>query len=780
MKRILLSILLLVLVKVSVSAQPIAIPYSHGFEASADAENRNWICGSSTIKPGQTLFDTWTIGSLAAREGNKSLYATGRTDSLSMHSTDNLSIAYRKIEFPIAGTYDIVFDWRNDFGNTANSGLYVSFYKPGNMPNPDPVVNLTQSTDYTKAIAPTLVGMSANIQSFTFYDDKGKPYSKNVLSGDGRWQTSSFTTKSVKAGEVWYLVFIQKNAEQPGNEGMPSVIDNIQIAQHTALPQNIDVSHDCTDLIITWDNSVGDFYDIAYRQSHEIQYTTLFRQKVGQVGNRYEFRIPGLSEGVYDVMITSTEIRSGGEEVMGIAMPAHYNVAMCETMHCFDYLDLYAGNVQCYRGQLSQSKPGEQWEPQPVKTKPVDNGYYDPYSLHTVHFMPGETDPHTGGRSGHAPLKTKPDGELASVRIGNWLAQESKQATKEYAAVEYTVEVKESTPIILLKYAIVYQAPGHDKNKPAGAVREDPKFSLQVLSMQGEPLEDFEVCGKAEFYAEVDKEGSGWVTEDDKSTTNDIPVVWKDWTTMGINLRNLPAGTKYKIRISVQDCAQGAHWAYGYFALGCASGEIVGMACGEADIIPLEAPAGFRYRWYSEKDPSTTLLEGEEEARVYNAPAGTGEVFHVECSYIDDGTDYKDCSFDLDSRAVPSIPHSEFEFVHRPADCKNLFMLINRSHSDIIDGAGNRVCDKDDVTGKYKKPTSDVKWEIDGTELDAKPYGSCRLHSRRHTLLLGSCRGQDLCHKAHRHNTRLYRGVGGMSRDLRTAGRSAQYHCQRR
>lgn len=44
----------------------------------------------------------------------------------------------------------------------------------------------------------------------------------------------------------------------------------------------------------------------------------------------------------------------------------------------------------------------------------VDKGYDNIESRHTIHYVKGETDPRTENK-----LKTIPDGEIASVRLGN-------------------------------------------------------------------------------------------------------------------------------------------------------------------------------------------------------------------------------------------------------------------------------------------------------------------------------------------------------------------------
>ena len=95
----------------------------------------------------------------------------------------------------------------------------------------------------------------------------------------------------------------------------------------------------------------------------------------------------------------------------------------------------------------------------------VDYGYQAIQSRHRIHWNPLERDPHTDGK-----LKTVPDGEIASVRLGNWDVQ------REAESVEYDYLVDTATSaILILNYAVVLQDPDHE-------FADQPKFILEIVN----------------------------------------------------------------------------------------------------------------------------------------------------------------------------------------------------------------------------------------------------------------------------------------------------------
>ena len=183
-----------------------------------------------------------------------------------------------------------------------------------------------------------------------------------------------------------------------------------------------------------------------------------------------------------------------------------------------DYLALTDEN--CY---INTERPNYVTGDYKYKKELVNNGPESMYSRHTIHTSKTETDPRTRGK-----LKTVPDDEIASVRLGNW------NNGGESERVEYTFVVDANRPILLLKYAVVLESPGHDKDKkPTDSNLQDPRFTLKILGIN----KYYERCTSANFNASWTNEG--WICDTlDVATSGSraMNVVWKDWTTIGVNL----------------------------------------------------------------------------------------------------------------------------------------------------------------------------------------------------------------------------------------------------
>lgn len=237
---------------------------------------------------------------------------------------------------------------------------------------------------------------------------------------------------------------------------------------------------------------------------------------------------------------------------------------------CIDYVNLDA--AECRYGKVSEMSNGGGIEHK------VDYGYDDIRSRHTIHFLSDEIDPRT-----NSILKTVPDGEVASVRVGNW----EKTAKAESVTYRYKVD-STVAQILTLKYAIVFEDPGHPN------IKDQPHFLLQIFDdISGEQI--LSDCASADFYARSGIDG--WTT----FRYQDRDIVWKNWTTLGINLGSLHDKT-IRIKVSIFGCTLGAHYAYAYFTLGCSSGKLEGISCGDNPTTEFIAPDGFKYRWYEREE----------------------------------------------------------------------------------------------------------------------------------------------------------------------------------
>lgn len=267
------------------------------------------------------------------------------------------------------------------------------------------------------------------------------------------------------------------------------------------------------------------------------------------------------------------------------------------------------------------------------------------YSSHTIMYTPGQTDANCSDQ-----LSTIPKGEKYSVRLGN-------DDNGDGESITYTHKIDSGYPLILLlKYAVVLQDPSHTPEK-------NPHFTLEILDENDIALDP--ICWYADFAA--DKNAEGWHT-----APND--VVWKDWTTIGVNLSELSKdGDRIiKIRLTTNDCALGQHFGYAYFTLSCTTGDMQGMSCG---VRPnrFEVAEGFKYNWYLMDDTTKTMVC---DSNVFIVQPTDTNSYYVDMISLEN----EDCYYTLKAYTLPRLPRSQATFTHAPHDCINEVTIHNSSH----------------------------------------------------------------------------------------------------
>jgi gliding motility-associated-like protein len=189
---------------------------------------------------------------------------------------------------------------------------------------------------------------------------------------------------------------------------------------------------------------------------------------------------------------------------------------------------------------------------------------------HTVLTEQG-LDPLTGDQ-----LRFLPDVEQRVVRLGNSLVG------AEAETITYRFMVDGNTPVLLLKFAVVFELPAH-------ILENQPRFIMQVLDESGHLLD---ACTEYDVYSREGIEGFQtyyWAG---------MPILWRDWTNVGLDL-SAYAGQKVQVRIATYDCVQRGHFGYGYFTASCVSRKLTMENCDEEGFT-LNAPGGFAsYQWNS-------------------------------------------------------------------------------------------------------------------------------------------------------------------------------------
>ncbi|MBO8439367.1 MAG: T9SS type A sorting domain-containing protein [bacterium] len=425
------------------------------------------------------------------------------------------------------------------------------------------------------------------------------------------------------------LCFVWRNGVS-GSVSPAGCVDNIMIIPLSSCKKPTEITLTPTDTVIgiKWDGK-SDAYDIRIKSRENGQWYEFWNHPSDSIA------VSGIPEGTIEVYV-----RAHCDDFYSVWV-SKVEFIYYPGLRCVDFLNIHSKN--CFYGTTQNPA---------ASTGMVDAGYESENSRHTIHYLDYETDPRTNDA-----LKTVSDFDIASVRLGNWLVN-SQAERIEY---EYTVDEDESA-VLLLHYAVVLQLPDHDKER-------QPRFTLKVTDAKGNALDE-DGCTEADFAEGFETSGSeGWVQIGEAG--DDDAVVWKDWTTVGVNLEKY-AGQKLKIALTTYDCADGAHYGYAYFAVSCTSGKLEMLGCGESENNKFRAPDGFLYRWYKRTEPDITVSEEQELSLVQ------GDTTTYCCDVILKMNE--NCYFTLTANALPRFPVAAAQYEMVVRDCQNVVKFTDESH----------------------------------------------------------------------------------------------------
>jgi len=606
-------------------------PATHGF----------WNMNFTTMNPPPNFTNSWHIGTAINNGGDYSLYISndgGLTPGFSVPSRMLVKRRFDGGDLLLAGNYELSFDWLS--GITGGNHILHVAWVPANVVIDNSIEALLAGVDPPPSIVSRLLGDLSQPPSPTWMN----------LTSSG-WQTSWFNLTS--DGTPHYLVFVFRNINNTNTTLRGAVVDNIRIIPQGScdVPTNIEVLGTAVDnsLTISW-TGTADSYEV---RAHN------------------PFRDEWYEGATSDTTITFLGIEEGGHHVWvravcngepGRWVRQTFFVHFPER-HCVDFLTLT--NDNCFTGGFTTiDQPlgsGSGLIPSANQLhlrRRVDFGYYDSRSRHTIHWDINERDPQTGGN-----LQTVPDGAVASVRLGNWLSG------AEAERIEYFFEVDSlSAGLLLLRYALVLEDGGHNEETQA-------RFQLRIfrgnqLVGGNQPLP----CGTATFVA-VHHEGEAEWHQFGR-------VWWKDWTTIGINLREFH-GETLRIQFTMRDCLPSGHFGYAYFVLECAGGELEGLACG-VESNRFEAPEGFHYSWFRVEEDGTLTTIADNDSRL----SENGRVLTVEpadtmfyrVNVIFPVRNTPGCYFILEATAMPRFPVAAFSHSVLADTCLNIVRFENTSH----------------------------------------------------------------------------------------------------
>ncbi|MBO8439683.1 MAG: hypothetical protein IAC51_03435 [bacterium] len=609
-----LSVLFLLL-SVPAGAQNITLPYFNGWED--EVENAQWVMNSGIN--GSVAKNRWYVSTKERFGGEHSLLIsdlslTPDTSASYSNSTVNI-VAARTFNLP-AGTYDLSFAWKA-YGEVESN-------TDGGYNNRDGmyVAWINANEDIATILAPSLPSWAT-----TSHPYRGRFFSENTT-----WRVEQTTVTS--QGVPMMLAFLWVNNDQNSMMGS-ACIDDIQISRNSCGKPDIESDVDMDNIKLTWDAEPGAVYEIKYSGTGGVS-DTILNITGGTV------TISGVTKGVYNIQ--SRVICNGDTSIWYL----HDNVLVNDTEGlCIDYINLEGEGVTCY---LSDE------EENPFKTVGIDRyGIAGDPPRHCVNTDTMEYDPRTGGK-----LRVIPDGEFVSIRLGNWKLAQSE-------AIEYTMALDSGSNVVLvMKYAVVLEVPsGHSDDQM-------PKFHLEFVDEDGRVLDP--MCGSIDFYASFDLLTEGWYQADLESYA--APIIYKDWTTIGISLADYAAAgdRTIKIRLSTNDCTQSGHFGYAYFTLGCTSGSLEGLTCGDFKTDEITAPEGFNYRWYKKYAPDEEIPGADQ--RTLKISDNDTTTYSCDCILKEN----PGCYFTLDAVLQPRFPKAKFEAVWSPEECKNAVRLNNLSY----------------------------------------------------------------------------------------------------
>lgn len=294
---------------------------------------------------------------------------------------------------------------------------------------------------------------------------------------------------------------------------------------------------------------------------------------------------------------------------------SHFHT-LCSFGQRIAYDDLNASNVTCHYGTFDNPYQ---------HTGIVDYGSHSNRSRHTIHLDRNEKDPRTNNR-----LKCVPDGYCSSVRLGNW------NVGREAESITYTLNIDTTDyNLLILKYAAVMQDPHH-------LDIEQPKFQFGIYDSVGNTIND---CYNATF---VSSQELGW------NTSPLYDVLWKDWTTMGVDLAPLH-GQTITLRLTTYDCSPMRHYGYAYYVLDLANKNMLSESCSTIENT-FYAPSGFNYAWYRVGQEDNILSTAD------SLHVTTGGNYQCRLSFIGAPNDaaHADCSFTVNAYAGERYPVAAF------------------------------------------------------------------------------------------------------------------------
>jgi gliding motility-associated-like protein len=256
-------------------------------------------------------------------------------------------------------------------------------------------------------------------------------------------------------------------------------------------------------------------------------------------------------------------------------------------------------------------------------------------------------------------LRKIPRGYKYSARLGDELmngdAYGNSGARCWHQSLRYSMTIDSGNCLLIFKFALVLQfAVTHYEVN-------EPRFRLTLYDSNGNILPD---CSNYDVYASS-RSVKGFKTF--IPAGSNVPVQWRDWTTVGANLSKY-IGQKITIEFMTADCREHWHYGYAYFLAESHPFYIAVKYCASDNDAKLIAPEGFeRYKW------TNSVGAALDTSRSLNVKVPDQNTIYT-CTL----TSATGCVVALRTRIVKYIPKADFSSFM--LDChSNTVQLLNLS-----------------------------------------------------------------------------------------------------
>lgn len=622
----------IVMVAALVLAAPVQAVRRYSCDFESPTSRNSWVLNPGGAASG--ISNKWYIGAPGnnSRTGQYGLYVSDDNGASAHYRNQGCWVfAYDSVTLDnISADYTLTFDYCVMANMSSNfDGLYL-LWIPENDEDGNPIAINSIATSPGKV--PT---------RYANYVIPLQPTANMAyLAGTVTWKECSVKIPAeLVDGTKHYLAFAWTNGSRLPQQPA-AMVDNILITDGEPCPQptNLVVTPNGVSVSLSWQGTATEYEVSAYSYDSK----SWAGPKI-VTGNSTQFTALAIGQ-------TDFIVRAKCDEGFYSLKTIVSQLIYYPEQMCVDYLNLQS--AKCY---VANSQPSDTRDFSDFRlVNAVDYGPESQDSRHTVHFDRTEYEPRTGNVA-----KTIPDGELASVRLGNWENETGEGAEQ----IEFSFKIDTiKYPVLLLKYMPIIEAPNHDDY-------ENSRFTLDIL-VDGQTIGR---CGQADFNAndaynkstQQLKPGAseqGWhLVPPGSFEGSTTPVVWKEWTTVGVNIKKYAGnGSTITARLATYDCIYNAHFGYAYFTLGCSDGKLKGMKCGEINET-FEAPDGFKYRWAYASDevyrrPDRSLPEQYVKGRNQKYQAGRHDdhLYVVDCMFVQDTT----CFFSLYASTLATNPIS--------------------------------------------------------------------------------------------------------------------------